>query len=77
MMVAGKPEHSDRAAMAIEETDYECSRCLSRYVLTLSMEERSSHDAGAHDFMCPKCGRRFSDLVGTILPGALMAYRRH
>ena len=61
--------------MAIEETDYECPRCLTRYVLTVSVEDENGNDATARDFMCPKCGRRASELHAHV-PGILMAYRR-
>lgn len=63
--------------MPIEETDYECPRCLTRYVLTLAVGDESAGDPPwARDFVCPHCGRRASDLQPGSFPGVLMAFRR-
>lgn len=62
--------------MPIEETDYECPRCMCRYVLTLSVERGDPEPLVARDFTCPKCGRRVSEMQPAGLTGVLMAYRR-
>jgi DNA-directed RNA polymerase subunit RPC12/RpoP len=58
----------------VEETDYECPRCLSRYVLIVSVDEAGEFGS-AKDFVCRRCGRHFSEFQPAGLPGALIAYR--
>jgi transposase-like protein len=61
----------------VEETDYECPRCLSRYVLVVSIQTVGGEDPTfAKDFACPKCGRYASEFRPNGLAGALIAYRR-
>lgn len=71
-MPVQKPGELGKGAL-IEETDYECPRCLSRYVLIVSVEGEES--GSAKDFVCRQCGRHFSEFQPAGLPGALIAYR--
>ena len=59
----------------IEETDYECPRCMSRYVLMVSLDEDEEKTGSAKDFVCRRCGRHYSEFQPAGLPGSLIAYR--
>jgi predicted RNA-binding Zn-ribbon protein involved in translation (DUF1610 family) len=77
-MAAPRQDVASKLGTLIEETDYECPRCLSRYVLMVSVLAEGSGDdpTFAKDFACPKCGRYASEFQPSGLVGALIAYRR-
>jgi DNA-directed RNA polymerase subunit RPC12/RpoP len=58
----------------VEETDYECPRCFSRYVLMVSVD-LGEESSSAKDFICRRCGRHYSEFQPAGLPGSLIAYR--